>query len=133
MSSKLNVQDAVLHATVTVMSEVPSDLAREKHATINTHVDRFTVTINDALATLPAITEGTADPNSEYLNALEAITHIRAVCDMYIDLIGSTAHQQPNPLSIPKIAEATGVSINTVRARMPSIKQGRSAHPAPPF
>lgn len=106
--------------------------AHAKHEHIGARMEEFRTQVEDVLRAAPVISSATADPHRDYLAALRTITRISEVCEQYRDLVSAAAHREPNPLSITRIAEASGLSVNTVRSRLPSIKQGRSVDVVPP-
>lgn len=108
--------------------------AQDKHATIVCFAEQLRSTVTDLLGRLPdTSTAQSADPHEDYVALLQDIAAIRDACTTHIDLVSTATHCPPHPLPIARIAQAAGVSVNTVRSRMPAIKQGRDTTYPDPF
>lgn len=107
--------------------------AEQKHALIATRVKSLREEVGESLAALSTSVERpTADPHEQYAAVVHEIAKITQVCEMTRDLIVAAAVQEPNPMPLGRLSEAAGVAKNTLRARMPQVRQGRP-YDQPPF
>lgn len=100
--------------------------AQEKHELISSRLQTARQEIEEQLESLAGVLDvSSADPHEQYAAALAALTNVIETCERSRDLMMAAARQEPHPIPIAKLAQATGQSMNTVRAKLPQIKQGR--------
>lgn len=115
------------------MNPSNASLAEQKHALIAGRADTLRQQVDALLSGLPRLaSQASADPHAQYADMLKLIAEVIRECERSRDLIAAAARQEPNPMPIQKIAEATGLARNTLRGRMPQTKQARSDD-TPPF
>ena len=105
-----------------------------KQETINAHADALRAVL---IQVEQGIRELTSSPSGSYaddnLHLLNLIRTARDACTMRAENIAFAANREPDSLTLPPLAEALGVSVNTLRTRMPTIKQGHTNNVASPF
>lgn len=84
----------------------------------------------DAAETLLA-SPGTDDAHT-YVEAVSLAARAKDLAGLRAEHMAYTAHQAPVKVSIPRLAKATRVSVNTLRSRLPRIG-GSAKTDAEPF
>lgn len=122
-------QDTTKHAW---MLNLPG--SDPKQAAITNHLSQFIADIRsmaDAAETL--LNNPGPDPAHAALEAVRLTAQARDLSVTACEHIAYTAHQEPNRVSIPRLADMMSVSINTLRRRLPKVAQGVDREPFTEF
>ena len=105
-----------------------------KQAAIDAHLSQFIAemrAVTDAAETL--LNSPGPDAPHAHLEAVRLTAQARDIAGTACEHIAYTANQEPNRVSIPRLASMMRVSINTLRARLPQIAQGVEREPFTEF
>lgn len=102
----------------------PDALVREATATTVARLETFIESLDQTKGSLNHLIANPGSPSRLHLEALNLLRVLIDQGSITSHVIAGAANEEPLRLSIPRLAEAMGISVNTLRSRLPSISQG---------